>query len=144
MSATGKPLPREWTVPVVDQFNRAWFTSGELAVQRCEACDTLQHPPEEICHQCGGMRFGTTVLPPTGVVHSHTVVHHSVHSALDGSVPYVVILVSLDGAPHLRVVGNLLDVPLEEVAIGMPVTATWEERTGVDGELILLPQWRRT
>ena len=48
--------------------------------------------------------------------------------------PYAVVLVSLDAAPDLRVVGNLLDVPVDEVAIGMPVEATWEERTAEDGD----------
>ena len=90
-------------------FNRDWFTTGELAVQKCEACGTLQHPPEEICHVCGSMAFTTTVLPGTGTVYSFTVVHHSVHAALDAAVPYAVVLVSLDAAPDLRVVGNLLD-----------------------------------
>ena len=57
-------------------------------VQECEACGTLQHPPEEICHACGSMAFGTRrSLPATGTVHSYTVVHHSVHAALDASCP---------------------------------------------------------
>ena len=41
-------LPERWTLPAVDDTNRAWFTSGTLAVQRCTSCSTLQHPPEEI------------------------------------------------------------------------------------------------
>jgi uncharacterized OB-fold protein len=136
-------LPESWALPVVDGFNRDWFTSGELAVQQCESCATLQHPPEEICHVCGGMSFSTTTLPPEGTVHSFTVVHHSVHTALDAAVPYVVVLVSLDAAPDLRVVGNLLDAPADDVTIGMPVEAVWLERIADDGTKVLLPQWRR-
>jgi uncharacterized OB-fold protein len=137
------PLPPDWTMPVVDATNRAWFTSGDVALQECDGCGVLQHPPEEICHACGSMTFGTRVVEPTGTVHSYTVVHHSVHPALDGSVPYAVVLVALDAAPDLRVVGNLIDVPVAEVAIGMPVVATWEELPGADGAPVLLPQWRR-
>jgi uncharacterized OB-fold protein len=131
------PLPEDWTLPALTPFNRDWFTTGEIAVQECEACGTLQHPPEEICHVCGSMAFATTVLPGTGTVHSFTVVHHSVAAALDDAVPYTVVLVSLDAAPHLRVVGNL--VGPDDVDIGMPVTAVWLER--IEG--ILLPQWQR-
>jgi len=47
----------------------------------------------------------------TGTVHSFTVVHHSVADALDAVVPYTVVLVSLDAAPQLRVVGNLVGGP---------------------------------
>jgi hypothetical protein len=132
-------LPEGWTLPAVTPFNRDWFTTGEIAIQECEACATLQHPPEEICHACGSMSFTTRVLPGTGTVYSFTVVHHSVHPALDDAVPYTVVLVSLDAAPHLRVIGNLDG----DVAIGMPVTAVWNERIAEDGTKILLPQWRR-
>jgi uncharacterized OB-fold protein len=54
-------------------------------------------------------------------------------------VPYTVVLVSLDGAPHLRVVGNLDG----EVEIGTPVEAVWLDRVADDGTKILLPQWQR-
>ena len=53
--------------------------------------------------------------------------------------PYTVVLVSLDEAPHLRVVGNLDG---DDVRIGMAVVPYWEERAADDGTTILLPQWR--
>lgn len=132
-----------WTVPVVNAINREWFTSGALTIQQCDGCRALQHPPEEVCHACSGMTFSSRVVRPAGTVHSYTVVHHSVHPALDGAVPYAVVLVELDEVPDIRVVGNLLDVPVDEVAIGMPVVATWEELAAEDGTVVLLPQWRR-
>jgi uncharacterized protein len=137
------PLPDDWVMPLVDDTNREWFTSGTIALQQCDDCQTLQHPPEEICHVCGSMAFSAQVVEPNGTVHSYTIVHHSVHPALDAAVPYAVVLIALDAAPQLRVVGNLLGVPVEEVVIGMPVTATWEELVGVDGTALLLPQWQR-
>jgi uncharacterized OB-fold protein len=132
-----------WTVPVLNDTNRAWFTSGALTLQQCVACGALQHPPEEVCHVCGGMVFSSRVVAPTGTVKSYTVVHHSVHPALDAFVPYTVVLVALDEVPDVRVVGNLLDVPVDEVAVGMPVVATWEELASDDGTVVLLPQWQR-
>ena len=48
------------------------------------------------------------------------------------------MLVSLDDAPHIRVVGNLDGA---DVTIGMSVVATWDERTVEDGTVLLLPQW---
>lgn len=131
-------LPADWAVPVLDAFNREWFTSAALAVQRCTACAALQHPPEELCHACGSMELGTRVLAPRGTVHSYTVVHYAANPALADAVPYTVVLVSLDDAPELRVVGNLLE---GEASIGLPVIAVWEERTADDGSTALLPQW---
>jgi uncharacterized OB-fold protein len=135
-------IPRDWAVPAIDATNQAWFTSGRLVLQRCAACDTVQHPPEEICHACGGMEFGERTVPPYGTVYSYTVAHYAVHPALAAATPYTVVLVSLDELPEVRVVGNLLDVPVGEIVIGLPVEADWEERTADDGEVILLPQWR--
>jgi uncharacterized OB-fold protein len=131
-------LPADWCLPVLTPTNRAWFTSGALAIQRCASCATLQHPPEEVCHACGAMDFETQELAPRGTVHSYTVVHYAASPALRHAVPYTVVLVSLDAAPQLRVVGNLRG----PVRIGMPVVATWEERTAEDGTTIRLPQWR--
>lgn len=137
-------LPQDWALPALTPFNEAWFTSGAIAVQRCTSCSTLQHPPEEICHACGAMAFDTATLAPTGTVYSYTVVHYAANAALADAVPYTVVLVSLDDAPHIRVVGNLIgdgEQHSAEVRIGMPVVATWDERTAEDGTVILLPQW---
>jgi uncharacterized OB-fold protein len=136
-------LPFDWAVPAVNDTNRAWFTSGELALQQCASCATVQHPPEETCHVCGAMRFVTRTVAPFGTVYSYTVVHHAVHPALGASIPYAVVLVRLDEQPDVRVVGNLLDVAVDDVAIGMPVEATWELRTADEGDEVLLPQWRK-
>jgi len=40
-------------------------------------------------------------------------------------------------------VGNLVDGAAQDVAIGMPVTATWVERIAEDATKVLLPQWQR-
>jgi uncharacterized OB-fold protein len=136
-------LPRDWALPAIDRTNRAWFTSGALALQQCAACRALQHPPEEICHVCGSMEFVTRTVPPTGTVHSYTIVHHAVHPALEAAVPCAVVLVAVDEVPDVRVVGNLLGVAMSEVAIGLPVETVWEERPTEDGTVVLLPQWRR-
>jgi uncharacterized OB-fold protein len=132
-------LPEDWALPALTPFNEAWFTSGAIAIQRCAACATLQHPPEEVCHTCGSMDFDSVTLGPTGTVHSYTVVHYAANKALADSVPYTVVLVSLDDAPQIRVVGNL---PGTDASIGMPVVAEWDEHTAEDGTRILLPQWR--
>ena len=141
-SGTGRP-PDDWALPAVTAVNEAWFTSGELAVQRCEACRTLQHPPEELCRTCGSDSLGHEAIRPDGTVYSYTIAHYAAHPALRDSVPYAVVLVSLDDAPHIRVLGNMPDTPVDEVRIGLPVTAVWEERKAEDGTLLLLPQWTR-
>lgn len=134
-------LPDDWTQPLPTDLTREWLTSASIAVQTCAACGVYQHPPEEICHLCGSMEFGHTELAPTGTVYSYTVAHYPVHRALADAVPYAVVLVSLDEAPEIRVVGNVVELAPQEVRIGLAVTATWEERV-VDDETIQFLQWR--
>lgn len=134
-------LPPDWALPALTPWNEAWFTSGALVVQRCVACGTLQHPPEEVCHGCGATSFDGVEMAPMGTVHSYTVCHYAANQALADAVPYTVVLVSLDDAPSLRVVGNLVAAE-GEVYIGMPVVAEWDERTADEGTRILLAQWR--
>jgi uncharacterized OB-fold protein len=136
-------LPADWALPSVDDVNRAWFTSGELALQQCTVCAAVQHPPEEICRTCGSLAFTTTVVAPRGTVYSYTVVRHAVNAALEQAVPYVVVVVSIDERPDVRVVGNLLDASPDDVAIGLAVEAAWEDKGGDGGEPVRLPQWRR-
>jgi uncharacterized OB-fold protein len=134
-------LPRDFALPAITPWNEAWFTSGTLAVQSCASCAALQHPPEEVCHACGATSFTTTVLAPRGVVHSYTVAHYAAHRSLADAVPYAVVLVALDDAPDVRVIGNLVGAEPSQARIGLPVEAVWEERVVDDGTVIRLPQW---
>ena len=133
-------LPPGWALPELTPENRAWFTSGEVAVQCCAGCGALQHPPEEVCHRCGASVFGTRTLAPRGTVHSHTVVHYAATAGLATAVPYTVVLVALDDAPGIRVLADL--VGGGPVSIGMPVEATWDEHPVDDGDVIRLLHWR--
>jgi uncharacterized OB-fold protein len=137
----GGTLPEDWALPALSDLNRPWFTSGTLAVQACVACHARQHPPEELCRRCGSLEFTHEVLAPAGTIHSYTVAHYPVNRALGGSVPYAVVLVTLDEDPSIRVVGNLRGVPLAEIRIGMAVEAVWDERVADDGDVVLLPNW---
>jgi uncharacterized OB-fold protein len=57
-------------------------------------------------------------------------------------VPYAIVLVSVDDAPGIFVVGNAVGAPPEEVRIGDAVRVVFEEardeKAGVD---LLVPQW---
>ena len=93
---------------------------------------------------CGSMTFDHVTLAPRGTVASYTVIHYAAHRALAEAVPYTVVLVSLDEAPELRVVGDLEDGgDGTGVEIGMAVVPYWDERVADDGTVVLLPQWRR-
>jgi uncharacterized OB-fold protein len=138
-------LPDEWIVPAITPENRAFFTSGELRLQRCCLCGAIQHPPGEVCHACQAMEFEYIAARPRGVVETFTIVHHVVHPMLRQKVPYNVAVISLRDYPQVRIVGNVIDVAPEQMRIGLPVACTWAEvrREGDNAEPITMyiPQW---
>ena len=144
MSATSaRYLPDGWILPAITEENRAFFTSGELRVQRCASCGAVQHPPEEVCRQCQSMEFEYVVAAPTGTVESFSVIHHALHPLLKTALPYNVVVVALDDHPDVHIVGNVIDVEPGEMQVGLRVRATWAEIPPTDDqpETIRLLQW---
>ena len=57
-------------------------------------------------------------------------------------IPYAVALVSLDDAPGVNAIGNVVNRDPAEVEIGQRVNAVFEEAPDADGgPPLLIPQW---
>ena len=63
------------------------------------------------------------------------------HPALAERLPYIVVLVELLDAGNVRMVGNLLGDPGQEVPISADVEAVFEDHEDID-EPYTLVQWR--
>ena len=124
-------LGDDWLLPVLDAHNRAYFTAGELMVQSCNACGHDQHPPEDLCRACGSHDVAPRRCAGTGRIESAVVVHRAVHPLLSDRVPYAVVLVSLDDAPNVNLVGNVRGAEPGEVAIGAKVRVVFEQQEDV-------------
>ena len=135
-------LGDDWMLPALDDLNRAWFTAGRIRVQACDGCGALQHPPDEVCGSCQGTKFSWRDCSGEGRVESVAVVHHPVHPALADKVPYAVVVVSLDDAPGVNAMGNVLNRAPADVKIGQRVRAVFEEVNDEEtGERLRIPQW---
>ncbi|NUR92539.1 MAG: DNA-binding protein [Nonomuraea sp.] len=107
--------------------------SGELRVQSCADCGELRHPPGPLCPNCRSANRSHVVASGLGTLYSY-VVHH--HPPVPGrAVPFVVGVVELPEG--VRIVGNVVDCPIEEVRVGMPLRVTYRP---MDDELVL-PMW---
>ena len=95
--------------------------------------------PRRDVRAAGRPRSDWPLLPGTGTVFSYTIVHHAAVPSLGADIPYNVVVVALDGAPDARLISNLLDVPPDEVAIGLRVAVAWDEVR----EDLVLPRFRR-
>ena len=131
-------------VPVASGIDRPYFEAlveHRLLVPRCSSCQSWQWPPEVMCHRCRSFDMAWEEVPPEGAVFSWTRVWHPAREGLEQAVPYIVLVVELDGAPGVRLVGNLLGERTQPVAIGDPVTGVFEDHEGADRYTLL--QWQK-
>lgn len=153
MSATAAPggpgprgpepgvLPDELVHVVTDRWTAPWweaFAAGRLVVPTCGACGTRRFPPTPFCPTCRSQDLRWEPVAPRGRIYSFTVIRHAVIPPVAEVLPLVVALVEPDGAPGCRLVGNVVGVAPEAVAVDMPVRI--EARLVRDG--VAVPRFR--
>ena len=135
-------LGDNWLVPYIDASNESWFTAGKITAQACDDCGAFQHPPEDICGSCQGTNLSFKDCNGKGTVESVAVVHHPAHPGLADYCPYAIVVVSIDGAAGVNVVGNLLNCEPRAIVIGQRVRAVFEDVKDPDnGASLRIPQW---
>ena len=147
IEAGGSYLPEPVAVPVImnDDLDRPFHEGvqrNELWVQYCTECESYQWGPEWICHKCLSYEVEWRQVESSGRIYSWERIWHPVHPVLGEAVPYVVALVELPHADNIRMVGNLLGEPEEEVVIGSEVEAVFEHHADADPAFTLV-QWSR-
>ena len=146
MSRTGDfYLPEGLTqpAPMPDGLDAPFWEgtrNHELRIQRCENCGTHQWGPEWMCHACTTLHPGWATVEPRGRIYSWERPHHPVHPALAEHGPYIIVLVELPHADGVRMVGNLLGDPLQDIVIGSEVEAIFEDHPDGDPPFTLV-QW---
>ena len=138
----GLPAP----APSPDGLDKPYWEGvsvNKLIVQRCKACKTFQWGPEWVCHKCHSFDIGWEEVAQTGIIYSWERAWHPVHPALKDHGPYIVVLVELPQAGNIRMIGNLLGDPKQDIKIGSKVEAVFEHHTGSKMPYTLV-QWRVT
>jgi uncharacterized OB-fold protein len=136
----GLPAP----VPEADGLSKPYWEglqNNEILVQRCDKCQNWQWGPEWMCHKCHSFDLTWTKVEGNGHIYSWERVWHPVHSALSNQGPYIVVLVELRDYGNIRMIGNLLGDPEQEVRISAPVNAVFEHHKDNDPAFTLL-QWQ--
>ena len=118
---TSRPLPR------TDGPERPFWEgllAGEVRVQRC-ICGHYRFPAARYCGVCHSPQHAWVRVEQYGVVESFCVFHKRYFAGLE--VPYAVVQVRLQCG--VRFFANMLDVAIDDIRIGMPVTAAFEQAT---------------
>lgn len=131
-----KPIPLKTldNTPYWDAADR-----HELALQKCNTCNSYNHPPGPSCSSCGSTdvvweNHGSTI---TGKVYSYVVSYRPFLPGFQNDLPLVIAVVELDHLPEVRIIGNVLDGNAETVTIGTAVKMVWVNAT----EERAVPQW---
>jgi len=95
----------------------------QLEILRCQTCKTWVHYPKPSCWNCSSGDLKPEGVSGRGTVYSYTVTHQDVPGY---TAPFAVVIVELEEQAGLRMVSNVVDVPPEDVRIGMPVEVTFQ------------------
>lgn len=129
-----KPLPR------ITADNRAFWEAAkrhELRLQQCGACRRFRYPPAPVCPECLSEDAEWTRVSGRGTVSTFVVFHKVFFPSFAADVPYNVVQVELEAGPRLT--ANLVDVPNEQITVGMQVEVVFDDVT----QDVTLPRFRR-
>ena len=120
-------------LPAPDQDTRPFWDAcreHELRAQQCSACGRFRWPPQGVCPSCYSWNNEWVKLPETAKVVSFVVVHYVSVPAFAGDAPYTIANITIDGTDeHVQLTSNVINVPWEEVKVGMPVRVVFEDVT---------------
>ena len=114
--------PDQWTAPF-------WAAAAQhhLVCARCGNCGRFRMPPGPFCPRCRSQEVEWPRLSGQGTVFTYTIVTHPVMPILHGHLPYAVAAVTLSDAGGVRLLGNVVGIDSEELAVGLPVRVQWAD-----------------
>ncbi len=98
---------------------------GELRFLRCQDCKYYIHPPSPLCPECLGKNLTVEAVSGRAHVLTYTINHHPWVPGVP--LPYAIAIVEIVEQQGLRLMTNIVDCPLDEIEIGMPVRVRFEQ-----------------
>ena len=131
----------EWVKPLPQTDNVSahyWAAArdGRLLIQQCDPCGHRQWYPRALCTNCGAETEWLECMG-VGVVHTYTVIRQMGMAGFRDEVPYIVAIIELAEGP--RVMGNVVDIDIGDIHIGLAVEAFFV----VAADDVGVPQWRQ-
>jgi len=119
-----KPLPR--LTPDNEPFYKG-LRERRLLLPYCMDCGKPHLPPGPVCPWCFTEHIEWRPTSGRGRISTWTVVHKAWFPAFAADIPYNVVQVELDEGPRLT--ANVVGLPNERLAIGLPVTIDFDDVT---------------
>ncbi len=132
---TDKPLPE-----ILDIDQEFWdaVQKDKLLLQKCLDCGQVQFFPRPVCVRCFSRNLGWQESQGNGTIYSFTLVRVPRSRAYRRQVektgiPIVVALVDLDEG--IRVMSEIIDSPIDKLALGAKVKLVFSEVEGANFKL---------
>jgi len=122
-----------WTQPFWDAA-----AQHRLVVAQCGTCGTCRMPPTPFCPACQSQQIDWKTLSGLGEIYTYTIVDRAILPGMAEHLPYVPAVITLEGGGGVRLISNVVDVALTELAIGMPVRVVWDDQR----EGVAVPRFR--
>jgi len=116
-------------LPVITDMNGYFWlggADGQLHILCCEACGVYAHPYVGRCSACHSKAMSPKAVSGRAHVVGFTVNYQPWFPHVP--VPYVVAFVEIEEQAGIRLVTNIVNSPVDQVAIGMPVKVLFEKQ----------------
>ena len=97
---------------------------GRLVFQRCRDCRVWRHLPRHTCASCGSAAWDWSASGGRGRLFSWTITHQAPFPPFAAATPYAVVVVEMEEG--VRLVSGLRGLPLEKLALDLPVVVDFE------------------
>lgn len=127
-----RPLP-----DTEDALSKPFWDAAKnkrLVMHRCLACGAYRYPPELGCYECGSQDSEWSSVSGEATLDSWTVLYPPVLPFFKDKTPFPVAIVKLKEGP--RMTTNLVDIPIAEYKMGMPLKVCFEDQPGEDCTLV--------
>ncbi|MCW2691218.1 MAG: hypothetical protein JWR37_6108 [Mycobacterium sp.] len=121
--------------PTPNAENTPFWTggrNGELLIMRCHNCGHFFHPPGPMCWRCRSTQVAPEAVSGRATVAAYTINRQPWIPGLEP--PYIVAMVELAEEPDVRLITNIVDVPLDDISIGLEVQVFFEDWTASGGQ----------
>ncbi len=119
-------------IPVPDPRSEGFWSAAArhvLALQRCESCGRIAHPPVVICPAClsGEARFTFVPISGRGRLRTWTVMRDAFLPAFRQEIPWVIGEAELDDARGVRLLARVAAPAETRLTLGTPVETVFED-----------------
>lgn len=140
MSDPVSPHP-DRMVPMAVGLNAEYYRlaaeTAVLHVQRCDGCGAHRHPPRVSCATCGSDVWAWVPTGMRGEIWSWTVTHRITDPAFLAEGAFAIVVVEL--VEGVRVVGNTIGIPHDDLRIGLPVRIVLDRRSDTTALIDVVP-----